>query len=61
MKILLAILGIILLLPIALVVVGLIATTLIGGYLAIMFKLFWDIILVIFAVIIAIRLIKKYL
>lgn len=51
LKILLGIVGIILLIPIALVIVALICVTLVGGYIGVIVSVAWHVLLVLFALI----------
>lgn len=60
MKILLAIIGIILLLPVAIVLVALICTTLIGGYIAAMLQMGWWVLLTILGVWAIVKLVKHF-
>lgn len=61
MKILLGIIGILLLIPIALVIVAAICTTLIGGYVALVFQLCWPVVAIGSAIAILVILVKKFL
>ena len=58
MSILLAIIGIVLLIPIAVTLVALICTSLVGGYIWLVFTIAWQLLLIIAVVIAAIFLIK---
>lgn len=60
MKVLWSIIGIVLLLPIAVTIVALACVTLIGGYIAFVLEIAWWVVVAILAVILAIRLIKKF-
>lgn len=61
LKIIAGIIGIVLLVPIALALVIMIVATLIGGYVSIVLSMWWEILLVILAVIVGIKLYKRYL
>ena len=56
-----AILGMILLIPVALVLVLLICITLIGGYVGVVASLFWPVLLGIIGVIVAYKIIKYFI
>ena len=58
MSILLAIIGIVLLIPIAVTLVALICTSLVGGYIWLVFTIAWQLLLIIAVVIAVIFLIK---
>lgn len=60
MRILWSIVGMILLLPILLTLVALAVVTLIGGYIWVVLQVAWWVVAAIVAVILAIRLIKKF-
>ena len=60
MRILLSIIGTVLLLPIALTLVVLVCITMVGGYVAIVLQVAWWLVLAILAIVLAIRLIKRF-
>lgn len=61
MKILGAIMGFILALPILITLVVLVCVTLVGGYVALIFHIGWWLVLAVLAIVITVKLIKKFL
>ena len=61
MKIIAAIFGIILLIPVVIVLAGLLSVTLVGGYVQLVVTYSWSVLLILLGVWVIIRLVKKFL